>query len=57
MKKYTIIYGQSIKTGSHWSVLVQKELVETDNLFELLRSDERFGNTYFVFDGWCSDAA
>ena len=53
MKKYTIVYGEWFNIGSQRHSLVKYERVETDDLANLIKTEERFDcNTHFIFEGW-----
>jgi hypothetical protein len=52
MKKYTIVYGEWLQTGSHSNTITKFDRVETDNLRELIKDDRYSCSIWFIFEGW-----
>ena len=53
MKKYTVVYDAGFMSGSHYAALTRFALIETDNLLQFLKEEDRFSSSvHFVFDGW-----
>lgn len=48
MKKYTIIYTEAKRIGSHTVVFVRCDRVETDDITKLLRE---YNDVCYVFEG------
>jgi hypothetical protein len=51
MKKYTIVYRDSFRTGSHTNVIVRCERVEASDIKVFLKQD-KYAAAEFVFEGW-----
>lgn len=53
-KKYTIIYSEPIRRGSHTFQYIKSNRVEVepDKLASLIEGDPYWSNVQFIFDGW-----
>lgn len=53
MKKYTVVYAETIRMGIHCT---RYEHVETDDITAWIAEKDLGGNVWFVFEGQCVEA-